>query len=130
MFVQEAIARWSQVGLAAEVAGRLKDLQWRVADLPDDSLGLAANQAVWLDADAAGRGWFLDPTPWDDSEFSTPGNQGEMNRIDLLSVVMHELGHLLGYGHDHDGVMAETLATGIRRTGLEHDSNSTTDHAD
>ena len=130
MFVQEAIARWSHVGWAAEVASRLKDLQWHVADLPDDSLGLAANQAVWLDADAAGHGWFLDPTPWDDSEFTTPGNQGEMNRIDLLSVVMHELGHLLDYGHDEDGVMAETLAAGIRRTGLEDDSISTTDHAD
>ena len=41
--------------------------------------------------------------------------------MDLLTVVMHELGHLFGYGHDEDGVMAQSLAEGMRRTGLEHD---------
>ena len=31
------------------------------------------------------------------------------------ATVMHELGHLLGFDHDDEGVMAETLATGVRR---------------
>jgi hypothetical protein len=44
-------------------------------------------------------GWFLDPTPWGDSEFTTPGNQGKQQRMDLLTVLMHQLGHLLGYEH-------------------------------
>ena len=30
--------------------------------------------------------------------------------------MMHEMGHLLGQDHDDEGVMAETLATGVRRT--------------
>ena len=63
-------------------------------------LGFAAGDTIWLDADAAGWGWFVDPTPGDDSEFTTPGDQGEQGRIDLLTALMHEIGHLLG--HDHE----------------------------
>ena len=52
--------------------------------------------------------------PRTDSEFTTPRNQGEQNRMDLLSVVMHEVGHMLGFEHSETGVMAETLAPGSR----------------
>jgi len=55
-------------------------------------------------------------TPADDSDFTTPGGQGEMNRMDLLTVLEYELGHLLGYEHTGTGLMSPTLATGIRAT--------------
>lgn len=32
------------------------------------------------------------------------------------TVLMHELGHLLGYEHDAGGLMAESLAAGTRPT--------------
>ena len=83
-----------------------------------------------MDTNAAGWGWFPGtPGPGDDSEFTTPGNQGEsaVADMDLLTVVMHELGHVLGHDHDADGVMAETLAAGVRRTDLEHDRVVLTD---
>jgi serine/threonine protein kinase len=35
---------------------------------------------------AAGWGWFVDPTPGHDSEFSTPGHQGEQARMDPLTL--------------------------------------------
>ena len=39
-----------------------------------------------------------------------------MNHMDLLTVLEHELGHILGYGHTDYGLMSPTLATGVRET--------------
>jgi hypothetical protein len=72
----------------------------------------AVSHAIRLDGHAAGWDWFVDPTPWDDSEFLAPGNQGEQNRIDLLTVLMHELGPRLGYEHEDAGIMQEGLFAG------------------
>lgn len=111
--VLEAISRWTTAGV--DVSAVL-NLDVRIANLGGSTLGLASGNTIWLDDDAAGWGWFVDPTPWDDSEFSTPGDQGEQHRMDLLSVLMHELGHGLGYEHTEDGVMQETLSAGERTT--------------
>ena len=94
----------------------LKNVQVHIADLEGNTLGQAVGNTIWIDQNAAGWGWFVDRTPWDDSEFTTPGNQGERNRVDLLTVLEHEIGHLLGYDHEEGGVMQETLAAGTRLT--------------
>ena len=107
----EALARWQAAGV--DTSG-LITTAIRIADLPGATLGLASGNTIWLDADAAGRGWFVDPTPADDAEFATPGDQGEQHRIDLLTGLMHEIGHLLGRDHEAGGVMAESLAAGER----------------
>jgi hypothetical protein len=92
------------------------------ADRPGLPLGLASGHPLWLDANAAGWGWFVDKTPWDDSEFTTPGNQGEQNRMDLLTVLEPEMGPLLGKEHEAAGVLPEALAPGIRVVpGGDHD---------
>ena len=88
---------------------------------------MASGNTIYLDINAAGWGWFVDRMPRNDSEFTRPGNQGEQNRMDLLTVVMHELGHVLGFDHAAAGVMVETLAAGVRQTDLQLDHVALTD---
>jgi hypothetical protein len=110
----EAFARWQAAGVDTSA---LAGIDIRIADLGGATLGLAdeVHHTIWVDDNAAGWGWFVDPTPWDDSEFTTPGNQGEQNRMDLLTVLDHELGHLLGFAHATTGVMEESVTPGTRR---------------
>jgi hypothetical protein len=88
----EALTRWQASG--ADTSG-LSVIDVRIADLSETTLGLACGNTIWLDDNAAGWGWFVDPTPWDDSELTPSGNPGEQNRMDLLTVLDRESGHLL-----------------------------------
>jgi hypothetical protein len=120
----EAAGRWQSAGLAA-------DVQLVIADLPGDLLGMAssADQTIWLDADAAGYGWYVDATPWEDEEFDEEPDEEAADRMDALSVIFHELGHLQGLA-DVDGLlhpddrMADLLAVGVRRAfaSADHDA--------
>jgi hypothetical protein len=119
--LQEAQARWRASGVRVPGPDRV---EIGITDLPGDLLGLALGRKIWIDTNAAGWGWFVDLTPWGDSEFSTPGNQGEQGRMDLLTVVLHELGHVLGLDHEEqeESVMSERLSTGVRFGNLpDHD---------
>jgi VCBS repeat-containing protein len=111
----EAVVRWnSSLGNAANNADLAK-VQYRIADLDGATLGIAWRDVIWLDVTAAGNGWFIDSTPADDGEFlDGVAPQG----MDLLTVVMHEMGHILGYTDTTDPgtVMTGTLETGVRIT--------------
>lgn len=124
--VQAAIAGWVDQGLSPQLANRLRQVQFVVQDLPGSYLGMAAGNTIYLDADAAGNGWFVDRTPRRSEEFQVTRVGGEMlavdpravDRIDLLSVVSHELGHMAGLA-DSDApgdLMNRTLSAGTRRT--------------
>jgi hypothetical protein len=103
----------------------LADVDVALADLPGDLLGEAAASVVRIDRDAAGHGWFVDPTPAADEEFlqdddggarsALPGGPAVVG-IDLLTAVMHEFGHVLGAGHSTgDDVMEDRLSSGARK---------------
>src|SRR5262249_35783514 len=112
----EAVRRWSAADPTA--AALLAGMQVVVADLnAGGELGGQRPGVGTIDDDAAGLGWFVDPTPGDDKEFSGGAAPGG---VDLLTVVMHELGHQLGRV-DLDGALApndimnESLGAGVRR---------------
>jgi hypothetical protein len=114
-----AIARWAAADISAQQLNRLRNTHLRLADLPDGYLGLTRSEAIYIDADAAGFGWYVDATPGNDDEFIAPTSD-VASRMDLLTAVMHELGHAAGLADlddDHlgDELMAETLIPGVRR---------------
>ena len=73
-----------------------------------DSLQTTIGSEVLIDANAAGYGWSL-------------GQQVSPNKVDLRTVIEHELGHVLGLA-DIDAqalpgdLMDETLPVGVRRS--------------
>src|SRR4051812_46815415 len=98
-------------------AAGITNVQIQIADLGGSILGRASGRTTWLDDDAVGSGvgWFVDRTPRNDSEFVRRSNPDEQNRMDLLTVLTHEVGHRVGYEHSAGGVMQETWAAGMRR---------------
>jgi hypothetical protein len=108
-------------GLAAALA--VSGVAFEVRDLGSNLLGRAfpGKGRVVIDDDAAGHGWFVDPTPLEDEEFAggqaLPGGSAD-GRIDLATVLRHELGHLAGLEDldaGADALMASTLPPGVRR---------------
>jgi hypothetical protein len=123
-----ALSYWESTGLGAERMNLLGGARLRIADLPGELLGAVVDNAIVLDEKAAGFGWFVDPTPLTDEEFEWNhesnygvGRSGEAgDRFDLLTVLKHEYGHLLGLDDrnspdDPYDLMASELAAGIRR---------------
>jgi hypothetical protein len=105
-----AVARWAAAGLSAADVALLRGVTARITVLPYGYLGAArlGGDTIYLSADGAGHGWSLGT--------SAAPSGGE----DLLTVVMHELGHTLrlddlAAGQSPADLMAQTLALGVRR---------------
>ena len=107
--VGEAIYRWQSTGIDTSA---LEGVSVTVDTLDSTLLGVASGTAVVIDSNAAGHGWYLDDDYSTDSEFQGDGPAG----VDLLTTVMHELGHVLGLEHTgrHGDLMGETLGDAER----------------
>jgi hypothetical protein len=128
--VSAALARLAAAGVDPGLLQTLGSARFAVGRLPDGVLGqtdVAADQ-VLLSADAAGYGWFVDPTPGQDEEFApgsplvAPPGSPAAGKMDLLTAVLHEMGHLAGSPDEGAAsrpgdLMADMLAPGARDLG-------------
>jgi hypothetical protein len=131
-----AVSLWSDAGANAEQRALLTTIDIRVADLPGDLLGTAVGRQITIDRDAAGAGWYVVPTPATDAEpenvavqAGATGAPHARAGCDLLTVLAHEMGHVLGLGDiadtsDSPSLMASHLSPGIRRLPSARDVDS------
>ncbi len=110
--VEQAILHWEAAGLTAAPLAAFRDVQVVIADLPGLQLGMATSSAIVLDVNAAGYGWSVEIDPQD--------RETAASRMDLLTAVLHELGHVAGLADDYGAVdsadvMSGWLLPGTRR---------------
>ena len=100
--VAQAKSEWSAALPGVDLSG----ITVTIADLPNLYLGFTMGKTTTIDATAAGWGWSV----------MYPAGPGP--RMDLLTVVRHEVGRAIGLTEadvDRFGVMELTLAPGERR---------------
>ena len=124
--VDQAAAAWAASALDQAELQRLASVQVLIADLPGARLGEASGTTITLDVDAAGYGWFVDATPEANEEFEPQAPGGLLadasgpaaERMDLLTAVMHELGHVLGHGDLDDDLLSNDVMNGWLPAGV------------
>jgi hypothetical protein len=97
----------------------LRHVTFEITDLPGDLLGLHHGQTIPMDVDAAGDGWFVEQDEGrkikDAFRFTNPRSEFRIpHSMDLWTVILHEPGHALGYGHESEGMMQVRLSPGMR----------------
>ena len=102
--VAAAIAQWAAAGASATQLAALHATTFSVSDLSGETVGQESAPAlITIDTSAAGHGWFVDPTPLDNFEFThalnsagtdllTDPSNAAAGHLDLLTTVTHELG--------------------------------------
>jgi hypothetical protein len=92
--VAEAERQWEALGVAKS---RLAAVKFVITRLPVGQLGYTVGDTVYIDATAAGFGWFtgLGSAAFDARGQAIAGGAAA-GHMDLLTVVVHELGHTLG----------------------------------
>jgi hypothetical protein len=126
--ISQAIADWEAAGITASQVNSLEHVQFDIVYLPGSLLGETMSPSlVYLNANAAGYGWFVDASAGSSADFSLTNSAGNAlagsgspayGHVDLLTVVEHEFGHVLGLPDQTSqsgDLMYLTLGLGVRR---------------
>ncbi len=105
--VTQAKDNWAAVLGQSVVDESLSNLIFSQADLAGTLLAqttenISGGIDIVLDSNAAGYGW------------NTALTDPAAGTVDLLTALMHEMGHAMGIGHDNTALLGETIATGVR----------------
>ncbi|MCA9052783.1 MAG: tandem-95 repeat protein, partial [Planctomycetaceae bacterium] len=125
--VAAAIARWTATGLTAAQQLALQQATVLVDTLSPMLLGIGIGSVIRIDDNAGGVGWFIDDTPADNAEFDAVSASRLVNGpqgVDLLTTVMHELGHILGLEDTYADVDRDNLMYGYAGIGERRLPNS------
>jgi uncharacterized membrane protein len=121
-----AIAAWHAAGLTGAGVQLLERSAVLVADLGSNVLGLEAAGVIWINQTAAGHDWYVNWGSTADQPFGATGPGGERlaaagtaaaGQVALLTVLEHELGHVLGLQDNNQAgdLMDTTLGLGESR---------------
>ena len=99
-------------GLLDSLANYAPNIKLTITDLAGTAVGettsAGSTATITLDTNAAGHGWFIDSTPADNSEYLptsdanvwiAKASRAAVGKMDMLSVLLHEYGHALGFEH-------------------------------
>ena len=113
--VDDAISYWSSQGF--NTIG-LNDVDVVVTNLRNNVLGTQFGNTIYIDADAAANGWYVD------NDTSTTESFAGM---DLYSTLTHEFGHVLGLQDTYSAQDASDVMFGYLSSGERSDSLVETD---
>ncbi|HLX61114.1 MAG TPA: Ig-like domain-containing protein, partial [Planctomycetota bacterium] len=149
--VAAAIQRWSRTGLSTAQIALLKEIRFEVKEMPGWYLGSASNgkatlsrtdRKVTLSSTAAGYGWYIGNDPLSNVEFADTRTSTRLfadpqalpaGKLDLLTTVMHEMGHQLGLedaykAGERDSLMFGYLTLGERRLPVKDQAKGVEPH--
>jgi hypothetical protein len=121
-----AIVAWQAAGLDAADVRKLESVPVEVTNLGTTILGLEADGVITINQTAAGVNWYVNAGSGSNQAFGLAAPGGESlagqsspaaNDVDLLTVLEHELGHVIGLADNAEAgdLMDITLGSGERR---------------
>jgi hypothetical protein len=125
-----AIDAWQRAGLDAADVRTLASVQISVGNLGTSILGLEAGGVVTINQTAAGYNWYASAASASSQASAGGGDEplappisAAANEVDLLTVLEHELGHVVGLADNAEAgdLMDITLGLGVRRAPTSED---------